>query len=210
LQLGSAALIDEKVSFPISGPDATPGLIVMQIDDLVGDDVDPELDGALVVFNASPEPITETVDGLAGRSFELADALASGSDPVVKTTAWDAASGSLTVPARTAAVLVDGQEPPGIATSVVAVPDKVIAKAGSSLKLDVQVTAADGTPAIGTVTVMDGGEPIATAQLDADDEGRLKVKLPKLGAGLHVLTVAFDGGEGYADSQSVPMGIVLW
>ena len=41
LQFGSAELIDEKVSFPNSGPDATPGLIVMQVDDLVGDDVDP-------------------------------------------------------------------------------------------------------------------------------------------------------------------------
>ena len=36
------------------------------------------------------------------------------------------------------------------------------------------------------------------------------MKLPKLGAGVHVLTVAFDGGEGYADSQSVPIVIVLW
>jgi pullulanase/glycogen debranching enzyme len=210
LQLGSAALIDEKVSFPISGPDATPGLIVMQIDDLVGDDVDPELDGALVVFNASPAAVTETVDGLAGREFALADALADGADPVVKTTAWDAASGALTVPARTAAVLVDEQEPAEIATSVVAVPNKVFAKAGSSVKLAAQVSADDGTDAVGTVTVLDGGDAIATAQLSAADDGRLEVKLPKLGAGLHVLTVTFDGGEGYADSQSVPIVIVLW
>ena len=32
----------------------------MLIDDLVGEDVDPELDGALVVFNASPEAITQS------------------------------------------------------------------------------------------------------------------------------------------------------
>jgi hypothetical protein len=210
LQLGSAALIDEKVSFPISGPDATPGLIVMQIDDLVGDDVDPELDGALVVFNASPEAITETVDGLAGRSFELADALANGADPVVKTTAWDAATGALTVPARTAAVLVDGQEPPEVGTSVVAVPNKVFAKAGSSVKLTGQVTAADGTSAVGTLTVLDGDDAIATTQVAVDGTGRFQVKLPKLGAGIHVLTVTFDGGEGYADSQSAPIVIALW
>ena len=71
LQLGSAELIDEKVTFPNSGADATPGLITMLIDDLVGDDVDPELEGALVVFNASPSPVTEQVDGLAGREFAL-------------------------------------------------------------------------------------------------------------------------------------------
>ncbi|MDQ0577807.1 pullulanase-type alpha-1,6-glucosidase [Agromyces albus] len=210
LQLGSAALIDEKVSFPISGPDATPGLIVMQIDDLVGDDVDPQLDGALVVFNASPEAITETVGGLAGREFALADALSNGADPVVKATEWDAATGALTVPARTAAVLVDGQEPPEVGTSVVAVPNKVFAKAGSSVKLTGQVTAADGTSAVGTLTVLDGDNVIATTQVAADGTGRFDVKLPKLGAGIHVLTVTFDGGEGYADSQSAPIVIALW
>ena len=41
LQLGSAELIEQKVSFPNSGTEATDGLIMMLIDDLVGDDVDP-------------------------------------------------------------------------------------------------------------------------------------------------------------------------
>ncbi len=210
LQLGSAELIDEKVTFPNSGADATPGLIVMQIDDLVGADADTELDGALVVFNASPEAITEQVDGLAGREFALTDAQANGADPVVKTTAWDAATGSVTVPARSVAVLVDEQEPAEIATSVIAVPNKVFAKAGSALKLGGHVVAADETDAVGTLTVLDGGDVIATTQVAASDAGRFDVKLPKLGAGVHVLTVAFDGAEGYADAQSVPMVIVLW
>ncbi|WP_082514781.1 pullulanase-type alpha-1,6-glucosidase [Yonghaparkia sp. Root332] len=110
LQLGSAELIGQKVSFPNSGADATPGLVVMLIDDLLGEDVDPELEGALVVFNATPEAITEQVEGLAGREFALADALANGADPVVAQTAWDAATGSVSIPARTAAVLVDAQQ----------------------------------------------------------------------------------------------------
>lgn len=210
LQLGSAELIDEKVTFPNSGPDATPGLIVMQVDDLVGDDVDAELDGALVVFNASPEAITEQVDGLAGREFALADAQANGADAVVKTTGWDAATGTVTVPARSVAVLVDDQEPAEIATSVTAVPNKVLGKAGSAVKVGGHVDAGDGTDAVGTLTILDGGTAIATAQVAAGDAGRFDVKLPKLGAGVHVLTVAFDGAEGYADSQSVPMVIVLW
>ncbi|MDO8338169.1 MAG: pullulanase-type alpha-1,6-glucosidase, partial [Microcella sp.] len=115
LQLGSAELIGQKVSFPNSGADATPGLVVMLIDDLLGEDVDPELEGALVVFNATPEAITEQVEGLAGREFALAEALANGSDPVVAQTTWDAAAGAVSIPARTAAVLVDPQvapEPP--------------------------------------------------------------------------------------------------
>lgn len=110
LRLGSADLIQQKVTFPGSGPDATPGVIVMLIDDLVGEDVDPALEGALVVFNSSPEATTEVLPELAGRGFALTPALAKGSDAVVKTTTWATASGTITVPARTVAVLVDTQE----------------------------------------------------------------------------------------------------
>ncbi|WP_430648020.1 pullulanase-type alpha-1,6-glucosidase [Agromyces sp. GXS1127] len=113
LQLGSAELIEQKVSFPNSGADATDGLIVMLIDDLVGEDVDQALEGALVVFNASGEPITEAIDGLAGRDFTLAKPLQTGVDEVVKETKWKAKTGTLTIPARTAAVLVDDQKVTG-------------------------------------------------------------------------------------------------
>lgn len=109
LQLGSAELIQQKVTFPNSGTDAAPGVIVMLIDDLVGDDVDPALEGALVVFNASPSEISQTVPDLAGRDFALTPAQADGSDAVVKATTWDAASGTVTVPARSVAVLVDAR-----------------------------------------------------------------------------------------------------
>ena len=107
LRLGSADLIQQKVSFPNSGPDATPGVIVMLIDDLLGADVDPELEGALVVFNASPEATTQTIGGPRRARFRAHDAQANGSDAIVKTTTWDAATGTVTVPARSVAVLVD-------------------------------------------------------------------------------------------------------
>jgi pullulanase-type alpha-1,6-glucosidase len=109
LRLGSATLIDQKVTFPNSGVDAAPGVVVMLIDDLVGKDVDPKLKGALVVFNAGTEPVTQTVSQLKGRTFALTPALAKGSDPVVKTTTWNAATGTITVPARSVAVLVEPQ-----------------------------------------------------------------------------------------------------
>lgn len=110
LRLGSAELIQQKVTFPNSGPDATPGVIVMLVDDRVGADVDPALAGALVVFNASPEATTQKVSTLAGRTFALTPAQAKGSDAVVKTTGWDAATGTITVPARSVAVLVEKQD----------------------------------------------------------------------------------------------------
>src|SRR5699024_7918051 len=96
-RLGSAELIHEKVSFPGSGPDATPGLLVMAIDDTVGADVDPALDGVLAVFNASPEEVTEQVEGFTGRELELSAVQADGTDDVVRRTTWDAAIGTVSV-----------------------------------------------------------------------------------------------------------------
>ncbi|MGO2541995.1 MAG: pullulanase-type alpha-1,6-glucosidase [Specibacter sp.] len=107
LRLGSAELISQKVSFPGSGTEAAPGVIVMSIDDLVGEDADPALDGALIVFNAGPESASQTVGALAGRDYALSPVQLDGLDPVVKQTGWDATSGTVSIPARTVAVLVN-------------------------------------------------------------------------------------------------------
>ena len=107
--LGDAASIREKVSFPNSGPSATPGLLVMSIDDTKGKDRDGRLDGVLAVFNASPKPITEKIEGMEGKAYELSEVQAKGSDDVVKATAWDRATGTVTIPARTVAVLTLAQ-----------------------------------------------------------------------------------------------------
>ncbi|MFE7845808.1 pullulanase-type alpha-1,6-glucosidase [Microbacterium sp. NPDC057407] len=207
LRLGSAELIEQKVSFPNSGPSATPGVIVMLIDDLVGDDVDPALEGALVVFNASPEATTQTVPDLAGRGFALTAAQAKGSDPVVKTTTWDAATGAVTVPARSVAVLVDKAD---VRTAVLAGPDTLVAKAGATVKVTGRIAAADGTAPVGTVTVTDGGKVIATAQLTEAAKGKVSITLPKLSRGLHLIRTTFDGTSGYADSRSVvPLPVLI-
>ena len=52
--LGTAGLVQQKVSFPGGGPDQTPGVIVMRIDDTVGRGRRPAAEGLVVVFNASP------------------------------------------------------------------------------------------------------------------------------------------------------------
>lgn len=115
-RLGSADLIDRKVTFPGSGPDADPGVVVMHVDDRDGrhrtaKDVDKALDGVLVVVNASDEPTTQVVEELAGRSYTLSSVQAKGSDPVVKGTSWTTSTGTVTVPARTVAVLVEKDKP---------------------------------------------------------------------------------------------------
>ncbi len=96
-RLGTAAAIQDKVSFP----SAAPGVIAMKIDDTVGSDADPGLDGVLVVFNASPDP--RTVDEV-GDGWTLHEVQADGADPVVKKSA--ASGGAVTVPGRTTAVFV--------------------------------------------------------------------------------------------------------
>ena len=88
------------MSFPIGGPQQTPGVIVMAIDDRRG------RDGVVVVFNAAPEPTTQTVASLAGRRFSLHPVQAKGGDPIVKGSRHDARTGAFSVPARTVAVFM--------------------------------------------------------------------------------------------------------
>jgi pullulanase-type alpha-1,6-glucosidase len=94
-RLGSLAAIQDKVSFL----DAPPGVIAMLVDDTAGTDADPDRDGVLVVFNASPDD--QTVSG-TGAGWTLHAVQAAGADEVVKgsTTGAD----EVTVPARTTAV----------------------------------------------------------------------------------------------------------
>ena len=105
-RLGSAAAINAKVTFPVSGTaDARQGVIVMRIDDAVGVDADPALRGAVVVFNATPSAVTQKVPGLTG-TVRLSPVQAEGADAVVKQSTYDAATGAFSVPARTVAVFV--------------------------------------------------------------------------------------------------------
>ena len=92
-RLGSAALVQDRVSFPIGGPAQTPGVIVMAIDDRRGRVIDRKLDGVVVVFNASDEATSQTVASLAGRRYSLHPVQAAGGDPVVKASAYDARTG---------------------------------------------------------------------------------------------------------------------
>ncbi|MBG6224409.1 pullulanase-type alpha-1,6-glucosidase [Arthrobacter sp. CAN_A2] len=101
--LGTAGLVQQKLSFPGSGPDQAPGVIVMHLDDTVGPDVDPGRKGIVVVFNASDEPTSQRVPAAAGTGFALHAVQAAGSDDVVRQAAATE-DGTFTVPARTVAV----------------------------------------------------------------------------------------------------------
>ena len=67
---GGLGFRGSKKNTPYAGQvcaDQTAGLILMRVDDTVGDSVDPDLDGVLVAFNSSTQAITEAVDDMAGR-----------------------------------------------------------------------------------------------------------------------------------------------
>ncbi|WDF32955.1 pullulanase-type alpha-1,6-glucosidase [Arthrobacter agilis] len=101
--LGTAELVQQKLSFPGSGAAQSPGVIVMHLDDTVGPDVDPERTGIVVVFNASVDATVQRVPAAAGAGFALHAVQAGGSDDVVRQ-ATAGTDGTFTVPARTVAV----------------------------------------------------------------------------------------------------------
>ncbi|MGW1948894.1 pullulanase-type alpha-1,6-glucosidase, partial [Streptomyces sp. NPDC001940] len=90
--LATAGQVQEKLSFPLSGKEETPGVITMRLGDLV------------VVFNATPKTQEQRVGAAAGTSYRLHPVQAAGADPVVKSASYDAGSGTFEVPARTVAV----------------------------------------------------------------------------------------------------------
>ncbi|NNJ08343.1 pullulanase-type alpha-1,6-glucosidase [Streptomyces sp. PKU-MA01144] len=94
--LGTAGKVQSALSFPLSGTDETPGVITMRLGELV------------VVFNATPDRRTQRIGALAGTSYGLHPVQAGGADAVVKSASYDGATGTFTVPGRTAAVFVRG------------------------------------------------------------------------------------------------------
>ncbi|NGN94272.1 pullulanase-type alpha-1,6-glucosidase [Nocardioides sp. KC13] len=90
--LATTAQVQEKLSFPLSGKEETPGVITMRLGDLV------------VVFNATTQTQQQRITEAEGAGYRLHPTQADGSDEVVKSSAFDSGSGTFTVPARTVAV----------------------------------------------------------------------------------------------------------
>ncbi|MFE3635415.1 pullulanase-type alpha-1,6-glucosidase [Streptomyces sp. NPDC059168] len=90
--LGTAARVQDRLSFPLSGKDETPGVITMRLGELV------------VVFNATPQRQEQRIGALAGTPFRLHPVQAKGADPVVRSASYTVGSGTFSVPARTVAV----------------------------------------------------------------------------------------------------------
>ncbi|WP_033826215.1 pullulanase-type alpha-1,6-glucosidase [Kitasatospora sp. MBT63] len=104
--LDSADQVQRRVSFPLSGTAGeAPGVITMHLD---GAGLPGAAKGLTVVFNATPAAQRQSVAALAGSAQALHPVQAQGGDPVVRQAAFDPATGTFTVPARTVAVFVQG------------------------------------------------------------------------------------------------------
>ncbi|MFJ9741419.1 pullulanase-type alpha-1,6-glucosidase [Streptomyces sp. NPDC101166] len=90
--LRTAAAVQSALSFPLSGREETPGVITMALDDLV------------VVFNSTPTTQRQRITSLAGTGYRLHPVQAAGADPTVKSSTYEAESGTFAVPGRTVAV----------------------------------------------------------------------------------------------------------
>ncbi|MFC9561159.1 ExeM/NucH family extracellular endonuclease [Agromyces sp. NPDC056965] len=95
-------------------------------------------------------------------------------------------------------------------TTIVGVPNKLLAKVGKKIKYSGVVVAHDGSKPVGTVTITDGSTVIATVELDAADKGRFSVTLPDLARGVHVLRSNFESTAPYADSRSFAVPVLVW
>ncbi|WP_031075494.1 pullulanase-type alpha-1,6-glucosidase [Streptomyces sp. NRRL WC-3742] len=102
--LPTLAEVQQRLSYPLSGtPGETPGVITLHLD---GTGLAGAEKGVTAVFNATPTAQTQAVPGLRGTDQALHPVQAGGADAVVKAAAFDAATGTFTVPGRTVAVFV--------------------------------------------------------------------------------------------------------
>lgn len=106
--LGTAAAVQQRLSFPTSGAKETPGVVTMHLSDKAGSDLDPRYESITVVFNGSDTKQTQQVAGLRHAKLRLHPLQRDGDDEVVRRARFNRGTGTFTVPARTVAVFVEG------------------------------------------------------------------------------------------------------
>jgi pullulanase len=106
-RLRTAQDVNERLKFHNTGPDQVPGIVAMSLSGTQPT----AYPGAkykeiVVLFNVDKVAKTVAIPELGGRRLQLHPIQRQGNDAVVKTSGYDARSGSFTIPARTAAVFV--------------------------------------------------------------------------------------------------------
>jgi len=129
LRLANENEVISRVGFRNTGPSQIAGLIVMTLDDGLGQtDLDPAVDAMVVVINGTAQPQSYSVNGAAG--FELHSVQQSSADSLVRTAS--VTDQTFTVPAYTTAVFVKPQHG-AQGNGVPADPDKVLSPYGDAV-----------------------------------------------------------------------------
>jgi 5'-nucleotidase len=97
---------------------------------------------------------------------------------------------------------------PDVATRISARADLPLSLTGKKVGYSIRVYTADGSEAVGEVTIRDGGDVLTTVTLEPGDHGRVHLTLPKLSRGLHILRATFSG-DGFTDSTSHPSVVIV-
>lgn len=108
-RLETAEEVQERVIFHNVGPDQLPGVVVMELSDVVGENLDPQHARVVVIFNGDDGDITFNGETFAGQGFTLHPVQAASFDAITQTASFDSATGTFTVPALTTAVFVLGE-----------------------------------------------------------------------------------------------------
>ncbi len=139
-RLQTAGQIKQSVSFLNTGPEQTPGLIVMRLQDVAG--IDSQFSDIVVLFNSGPEVVSFAADSLAGGAYELHPVQQNSADAVTQGAKFDAANQTFVAPGRTTAVFV-------VKRAVTAPPTEVSATATPNTILlpSVGSDAGEGYPA---------------------------------------------------------------
>jgi pullulanase len=103
-RLRTAQDVIDRLKFYNVGPSQAPGLVALGIDGTRYPGA--QYKAIVVVFNVDKAGRTIAIPELKGRKLQLHRIQRSGSDDVVKGSGFDLASGTFTIPARTAAVFV--------------------------------------------------------------------------------------------------------
>jgi pullulanase len=103
-RLPTANKVERALTFLNTGPNQIPGLIVLHLND--ADNLDPNYNHIVVLFNANKGELHFADSSFVGKAYSLHPVQQNSADPVVRTAAFDSATGIFTVPGRTTAVFV--------------------------------------------------------------------------------------------------------
>ena len=104
-RMGTLAEVQQNLTFLNTGPNQTPGVIVMKLDATIGRHYGPYRH-IVVVFNATNTQEVFTDARLKGLPLKLHPVQKNSTDPITKESTFDSHEGTATVPALTTAVFV--------------------------------------------------------------------------------------------------------